>query len=96
MPHVTPNLETRTDIMQKIADKVKIDIPYRANYLESTELTGNTSSMDWRVTTQSGNVSPRWIVIGFQTARHDSQEKNNGVFDHLSANKVFVKLILEE
>ena len=96
MPHVSPSLEVKTALMEMIASKIKIDIPYRALYCESTEVPSGKSSHDWRITTQSGNVAPRWLVIGFQTARENNQEKNNAIFDHLQATKVFVTLNSDE
>ena len=65
MPHVIPSLETKTALMDMIASKIKIDIPYRALYCESTEVPSGRSSHDWRIITQFGNVAPRWIVVSW-------------------------------
>ena len=96
MPHVLPSLEVKTALMEMIASKIKIDIPYRALHSESTEVPAGKTSHDWRISTQSGNVAPRWLIIGFQTARENNQEKNNAIFDHLKATKVFVTLNSDE
>ena len=39
-----------------------------------------------------GVEKPRWIIIGFQTARINTQQQNPAAFDHLNLKNAYVTL----
>ena len=51
-----------------------------------------TFNPTWRLSVTGGVEKPRWIIIGFQTSRIDTQLQNPAVFDHLSLKNAYVTL----
>lgn len=51
-----------------------------------------TLKQTWRLSVTGGVEKPRWIIIGFQTARSTTQEQNAAVFDHSNLNNAYVML----
>ena len=51
-----------------------------------------TPTFTWRLGTRSAPEKPRYIIIGFQTAKHNNQEKNVAIFDHCKIKNIYVQL----
>jgi hypothetical protein len=74
-----------------VEQKVTVPLGFRARTSEQTTLT-QTQNFTWRLSVTGGVEKPRWIIIGFQTNRIDTQQQNPAVFDHLNLRNAYVTL----
>ena len=51
-----------------------------------------TTSFTWRLAVKSSPEVPRFITVGFQTNKHNSQEGNPAVFDNVRVKNIYVTL----
>ena len=51
-----------------------------------------TTFFQWRLSAKSAPEVPRFIVIGFQTAKINNQEQNPAIFDYINVSKISVSL----
>src|SRR5208282_5014352 len=91
MPQIQITPEYLAGMRSLIEQKVTIPLGFRARSSEQTTLT-QTQNFTWRLSVTGGVEKPRWIIIGFQTNRIDTQEQNPGVFDHLNFRNAYVTL----
>ena len=91
MPQIQITPEYLAGMRSLIEQKVTIPLGFRARSSEQTTLT-QTQNFTWRLSVTGGVEKPRWIIIGFQTNRIDTQEQNPGVFDHLNLRNAYVTL----
>ena len=59
---------------------------------DSTQVPANTSSFVWRLGVKSSPDIPRFIIVGFQTNRNNSQVRNPAIFDNLNIRNIYVTL----
>jgi hypothetical protein len=83
--------EYLTAMRKIIEEKVPLPLAYRARTSEQTMVT-QTLNFTWRLSVIGGVEKPRWIIIGFQTARINTQQQNPAVFDHLNIRNAYVTL----
>ena len=70
-------------IYKTIESKVKVPVEYRTrqcDILSVPELT----SFTWRLSVKTAPEKPRFIIVGFQTAKDGDQTKNPSTFDHVN------------
>ena len=91
MPQIQMTPEYLTGMRNMIEQKVTIPLGFRARTSEQTTL-AQTFNPTWRLSVTGGVEKPRWIIIGFQTSRIDTQLQNPAVFDHLSLKNAYVTL----
>jgi hypothetical protein len=91
MPQIQMTPEYLTGMRTLIEQKITLPLAFRARTSEQTILT-QTQNFSWRLSVSSGIEKPRWIIIGFQTARIDTQEQNPAVFDHLNLRNAYITL----
>ena len=91
MPQVQMTPEYLTGMRNMIEQKVTIPLGFRARTSEQTTLT-QTNNFTWRLSVTGGLEKPRWIIVGFQTNRIDTQQQNPAVFDHRSLRNAYVTL----
>ena len=91
MPQIQMTPEYLTGMRNMIEQKVTIPLGFRARTSEQTTL-AQTFNPTWRLSVTGGVEKPRWIIIGFQTNRIDTQLQNPAVFDHLSLKNAYVTL----
>ena len=51
-----------------------------------------STSFTWRLSVKTAPEKPRFIFVGFQTARDDDQTKNPSTFDHVNLRNAYVML----
>jgi hypothetical protein len=78
----------RTTILEQ---KVTLPLSFRARSSEQITIT-QTQRFTWRLSVASGVERPRWLIIGFQTNRSDTQQQNPAVFDNLNLKNAHVTL----
>lgn len=83
--------EYLTGMRSLIEQKVTLPLAFRARTSEQTMMT-QTLNNTWRLSVTGGVEKPRWIIIGFQTARINTQQQNPAVFDHLNLKNAYVTL----
>ena len=91
MPQIQMTPEYLTGMRNMIEQKVTIPLGFRVRTSEQTTL-AQTFNPTWRLSVTGGVEKPRWIIIGFQTSRIDTQLQNPAVFDHLSLKNAYVTL----
>ena len=91
MPQIQMTPEYLAGMRSLIEQKVTIPLAFRARTSEQTTVT-ETQHFTWRLSVTGGVEKPRWIIIGFQTSRIDTQQQNPAVFDNLNLKNAYVTL----
>ena len=48
-----------------------------------------TTSFSWRLSVKSFPEVPRFIIVGFQTDKSNSQQKNPSIFDNVNVRSIY-------
>ena len=98
MPHVKPSLEIYNGLTEKIGKGENVKIGFKSRKVDEKIVDG--ANWSWRVAVTSGNETPRFLILGFQTGNKDIQlgvnnEKtaNPSVFDHCNVKQIQVKML---
>ena len=91
MPHVTPADKYKMELYKIIERKEKIPVGYRMIQCDSASVSDSTT-FSWRLSVKSSPEVPRFIIIGFQTNKNNSQKENPSIFNSLSVNNIYVML----
>ena len=51
-----------------------------------------STSFTWRLSIKTAPEKPRFIIVGFQTAKDGDQTKNSSSFDHVNLKNAYVTL----
>ena len=51
-----------------------------------------STSFTWRLSVKIATENPRFIIVGFQTAKDDDQTKNPSTFDHVNLTNAYMTL----
>ena len=89
MPQIQMTPEYLTGMRKLIEQKVTLPLAFRARTTEQTVL-NQTLNHTWRLSVTGGVEKPRWIIIGFQTDKMDTQQQNPAVFDSLNLKNAYV------
>ena len=91
MPHVIPADAEKFSIYKTIESKVKVPVAYRTRQCVMLSVPESTS-FTWRLSVKTAPEKPRFIVVGFETAKDDDQTKNPSKFDHVNLRNAYVML----
>ena len=91
MPQIQMSPEYHTGMMKIIEQKESIPLAFRARTSEQIAVT-QTQNFTWRLSVTGGVEKPRWIIIGFQTNKGDTQQQNPALFDNLNLKNAYVTL----
>jgi hypothetical protein len=91
VPEVKLELSKLMEIRNVIESKQPISVGFQARNTDSA-VVSQTREFAWRINVISGIEKPRWIIVGFQTDKNDTQEQNPAVFDNLNLENAYVKL----
>ena len=50
------------------------------------------TSFSWRLSVKSSPEVPRFIIVGFQTAKNSNQVANPSIFDNVNVSNIYVML----
>ena len=92
MPHVIPSDAYRLQLDKIIEKKEKIPVGYRMLQCDSAQIPSGKSSFTWRLGVKSSPDIPRFIVVGFQSGKNNSQIENPAIFDSLYIRNIYVTL----
>ena len=88
MPHVIPADAEKFSIYNTIESKVKVPVAYRTRQCDMLSVP-ESKSFSWRLSVKTAPEKPRFIIVGFQTAKDGDQTKNPSTFD---LNNTYVTL----
>ena len=95
MPQIQMTPEYLAGLRSVIEQKSILPLAFRARTCEQTVMP-QTLNNTWRLSVTGGIEKPRYIIIGFQTARINTQQQNPACFDHLNLKNVCVMLNSEK
>ena len=90
MPHVTPADKYKMELYKIIERKEKIPVGYRMIQCDSAIVTGHNFS--WRLAVKSSPEVPRFIIVGIQSDKSNSQKQNPSIFDNRDVRNIYVML----
>ena len=88
LPHVIPADAEKFSIYKTIESKVKLPVAYRTRQCDSPEST----SFTWRMSVKTAPEKPRFIIVGFQTAKYGDQTKTPPTFELVNLKNAYVML----
>jgi hypothetical protein len=91
MPLVKPSDEVKLPFYKKIESKPTLEVTYNARQCFTNTVPQN-DSFSWTLPSMSANNFPKYIIVGFQTDRRNSQTKNSSVFNHCNVTSIRVWL----
>ena len=91
MPHVTPADKDKMELYKIIERKEKIPVGYRMIQCDSASIPEHSTSFSWRLSVKSSPEVPRFIIVGFQTAKSGNQ-KTNPIFDPVNVSNIYAML----
>ena len=91
MPHVRPSDAVKLPFLKTIESKQTLPVAYMARQCFTSTVPQN-NSFNWTLPSMPSNNFPRYIIVGFQTDRRNSQTKNSSVFNHCSVTSIRVVL----
>ena len=83
MPHVIQADAEKFSIYKTIESKVKLPVIYRTRQCDMLSVPESTS-LTWRLNVKTAPEKPRFIIVGFQTAKDGDQTKHPSIFDHVN------------
>ena len=92
MPHVVPSDEYRLQLDKIIEKKEKIPVGYRMLQCDNLPVPAGIGSFTWRLGVKSSPDIPRFIIVGFQTNKNNSQTENPAIFDNCEVRNIYVTL----
>ena len=92
MPHVIPSDAYRLQLDKVIEKKEKIPVGYRMLQCDNLPVPPGVGTFTWRLGVKSSPDIPRFIIVGFQTEKHNDQTKNPAIFDDCEVRNIYVTL----
>ena len=92
MTHVIPSDAYRLQLDKIIEKKEKIPVGYRMLQCDSSQVPATSTNFTWRLGVKSSPDIPRFIIVGFQTDKNNSQAFNPAIFDNLNVRNIYVTL----
>ena len=91
MPHVIPADAEKFSIYKTIESKVKVPVAHRTRQCDKLSVP-ESISFTWRLSVKTAPEKPRFIIVGFQTAKYGDQTKNPYTFHHVNLRSAYVML----
>ena len=79
MPHVIPTDAEKFSIYKTIESKNELPVAYRTRQCDMLSVPESTSFI-WRLSVKTASEKPRFIIVGFQTAKDSDETKNPSTF----------------
>ena len=89
--HVIPADAEMFSIYKTIESKVKVPVAYRTIQCDMLSVP-ESKSFTWRLSVKTASEKPRFIIVGFQTAKDGDQTKNPSTFDHVNLRNAYLML----
>ncbi|XP_015126364.1 uncharacterized protein LOC107047946 [Diachasma alloeum] len=88
IPYIKPADSRKVQLLNQISKDNLIPISFRAWELYEYPLLPRTSKHVWVVKCSTQLEKPRYVIVGFQTARKNEATKNASVFDHCNIREI--------
>lgn len=92
VPQIKLEPSALSEIRSFITEKKPIPIHFSGRSCQSTNIPVDVTSHSWKLSVKGGIEKPRWIIVGIQTNKNQSQQQNSAVFDHLNLQGAYVSL----
>ena len=92
MPHVIPSDAYRLQLDKVIEKKEKIPVGYRMLQCDNLPVPAGIGTFTWRLGVKSSPDIPCFIIVGFQTEKHNDQTKKPALFDNCEVRNIYVTL----
>jgi len=92
IPEVRPSVESKVQLMKEVEEKEKYPLHFTGRNVQHTTLPTDVQNFDWTLSVSGGVEKPRWIIVGFQTAKNTNQTENPAVFNHLNVERAYADL----
>lgn len=90
--HILPSDEERLVLLNKLNKMDPIEISFRSWDLYEYPMLPNTDKQLWTIKTTTQLEKPRYIILAFQTKRHNLHNANTSAFDHCNIRNVKLHL----
>ena len=91
LPRVDPSDGEKYKLYKNIENKETLSVGFRMRQCINLILP-ESPTYTWRLGVRAAPEKPRYLIIGFQTARHNDQNKNPALFDHCNLTNMYVLL----
>ena len=91
VPRVIPAYYEKFVIYKTFESKVRVPVAYRARQCDILSVPESTS-FTWRLSLKTTPEKPRFIIVGFQTAKDGDQTKNPSTFVHVNLKNAYLTL----
>ena len=91
MPKVIPADKEKMEIFKIIEKKEKLPVAYRMIQCATAQVT-ETPSFNWRLSAKTSPEVPRFIIVGFQTNKNNSQTTNPALFNYVNVKSIHCTL----
>ena len=91
MPLVTPADSNKMELYKIIGRKEKLPVGYRMIQCDTASIP-QKNSFSWRLSVKSSPEVPRFIIVGFQTGKTNSQTENISTFNNVNVSNIYVML----
>ncbi|CAH0553464.1 unnamed protein product [Brassicogethes aeneus] len=92
MPHISVADDEKLKLLQHLESGNELQIAFRSWELVEYPLLQKTKSHTWNVKSTTQLEKPRYVIVGFQTDRKNSFNKNNGKFDNCNLKQIKIML----
>ena len=91
MPHVISADAEKFSFYKTIESKVKVPVEYRTMQCDMLSVSESTN-FTWRLSVKTAPEKPRFVIVGFQTAKDGDQTKNASYLNHVNLRNACVML----
>ena len=91
MHHVIPVMPKSFTFTRLSNQKLRYQVAYRTRQCDMLSIPESTI-FTWRLCVKTAPEKPRFIIVGFQTAKDGDQTKYPSTFDHVKLKNTYVTL----
>ena len=91
LPNIEPSQVANYELVKLINEQRTLSIDFRVRQCLTT-IVPKSDTFLWRLGIRSSPEKPRYLVLGFQTDKEGSLQKNLGLFDHCKLQNTYVLL----
>jgi hypothetical protein len=88
LPSVGVADKARISLLNIINKDLPITIPFRSWDYHENPLLPQTTEFTWTITSVSQSERPRFVIVGFQTAKKNSYAAHSDQFDHVNVTNI--------
>lgn len=90
--HLRLSDSQRLEVLKTIDNNTSLQIYFRSWDMMEFPTLPNTDKTLWNIKTSSNLQKPRYVIVGFQTARKNKDEENSALFDHCDIRNIKLHL----